>query len=138
MAKKSALITFKTTPEFKEKLERIAHERGFSGEGKRPNKSSLIRWILEKSHSALPLCREKYQQLFEVNQNLIRLGSLFNQTIYNINKERFILNDKGFYDENNEVLLKSLEALEHHYDSLKKEIDEIKKITQKIVNIEGA
>ena len=138
MAKKSAIITFKTTPEFKDSLEQTAYNLGFKKGGKKPNNSDFIRWMLEKSHLVLPLCRKKYKHLFEINQNLIRLGGLFNQTIHNINRERYILNDKGYHDENNKLLLKSLDSIQAQNTSLKNELDEMKKVMQKIVNIEGA
>lgn len=136
MVKKVVMVGFKTTLLEKNILYQQAAELGFlKGSGK-PNFSSFCRWILNKGK--YPICRKRYDDLVCVNLNLIRLGGLFNQTIHNINKERFILNDKGFYDENNKLLLKSLNSLQAQYTSLKNELDKMKKITQEIVNIEGA
>lgn len=136
MAKKEVMVGFKTTLLEKNFLYQTAAELGFLKGGGKPNFSSFCRWILTKGK--YPICRDHYDDLVRVNLNLILLGGLFNQTVHNINKERFILNDKGFYDENNKVLLKSLDSMKEQFVYLKNELDEIKKITQKIINIEGA
>lgn len=135
MANKTHFIGFKTTSEAKEKLNKQVANLGILTKTGRPNISGCIRWLLDKSH--YPLCREKYENLTEHNLNLIKIGGLLNQTLYHLNREIRVLNDKGLHNENCQTTLKSLSQLEAYYNSLKKEIDEQKKTLQHIVNIEG-
>ena len=135
MAKKTHFIGFKTTNEAKEKLNIKVAELGILTKTGRPNISGCIRWLLDKSH--YPLCRQKYKNLTDHNINLIKIGGLLNQTIYHLNREIRVLNDKGQHDENSQTTLKSLSQLKHYYVSLKEEVDEQKKTLQYIVNMEG-
>ncbi len=135
MAKKTQFIGFKTTNEAKEKLNKQVADLGILTKTGRPNISGCIRWLLEKSH--YPLCRDQYKNLTDHNINFIKIGGLLNQTLYHLNREQRILNDKGLYDENSQTTLKNISQLKDYYKLLKDEVDMQKKTLQLIVNVEG-
>ena len=136
MAKKEVMVGFKISPKEKEKLYNEAAELGFLKGGGKPNFSSFCRSIFKLSK--YPLSREIYADLITVNRNLIALGGLYNQTIYNINRERVILNDKGFHNENNKFFLKKIHSLNAQLLAMDNELKKMKSVMQNIINIEGA
>ena len=135
MAKKKHLIGFKASPELKDKPNGKVIELGILTRTGKPNISRCLRWFVVKGH--YPLCREKYADLKKNNLDLIKVGSLVNQTLHLLHREIVILNDKGYEDKNSQTTLKELTTLRGYYESLKIELDQQKKTLQQIVNIEG-
>jgi len=110
MAEKTSYIRVRTSPQDKAHLIEAARIGGFTDRGGKPKLSSYIRWILE--HGAKPIDRDTYSDLKQLNHNLIKTGTLLNQMLFQINKERKILNSEGGHNENNKHFLSRLNEVE--------------------------
>lgn len=116
MPQKTAKISFKCTEEERQKYDDEARSLGFSFSSGKTNFSKYLRWILENGQKPIP--RDHYQDLQTMNQDLVRLGSLFNQYIFHLNRELKILNDRGMEDESNPRIVQDLEKVEEKFSDL--------------------
>jgi len=114
--KKSSVITCKMTPEERTLYEREAISQGFAFNKKKANFSKYVRWILE--HGQKPLDRERYNEFIKLNQDYARLGNLFNQFIFHLNREYKILVDKGLEHENNRNLVDGIVTAQERFEPL--------------------
>jgi len=115
-AKKTAVITCKITPEERALYEQEAISLGFAFNKKKANFSKYIRWILE--HSQKPIERERYNEFVRLNQDYARLGNLFNQFLFHLNREYKILVDKGLDHENNRGLVDDILVTKERFEPL--------------------
>ena len=125
MMNKTENIKIRTTPFEKEELERSAAQKGFFSKAGNVQLSSYVRWILE--HGEKPVDRSSYSEIKTSMQNVVRLGTLLNQLVFQTNKERKILNSQGFSDENNKHLLERIDRLEKIILELKDDTASIRK-----------
>lgn len=106
MPRYTARVSVKMTWNEKDRLESEASDLGFlSGKGQ-PNLSEYIRWTLK--YGQKPIDRSYYFDALKHNANLLRLGGLFNQYMFHLNRELRIMNDKGIVD-NNKRLCREIE-----------------------------
>lgn len=133
--KKTSIITFKIDPVQKKKILADAASVGF-GQGKgKASISDYIRYCLNSNTK--PIHRHMYQDLINVNHNLIKIGGLFNQYMHHLNRELKLLNDLGI-DENNKHLLKRLNSEKSELQELKESVAEMHKVMHKIFLEENA
>ena len=134
--KKDAKVSFKLTRKEREEYENEAQNLGFSFSNGKVNFSKYLRWILE--HGQKPIDRSKYEQLFVELGNLTRLGNLFNQYLFHLNRELKILNDHADKNAQNKTVIKSIETTEKDMKEMRKIMIEIRKNMHEIVKKESA
>jgi len=109
--RKTVRLGIRCSPEERDAWLESAIARGFCFNQKKGNMSQFVRWVME--HEQKPLDRERYDEFIRINQDYARLGSLFNQYVFHLNREYKILVDKGLEHENNRNLVEGIhEAIE--------------------------
>lgn len=135
MAEKTENIKVRISPQEKADIEKRAILGGFKTRTGRTKISAYIRWILE--HGEKPIDRAAYAELKQLNHNLIKAGTLLNQMLFQINKERKILNEKGHAKSSNQHFLTSLNDIETVINDIKNIEIDIQKAQRKIVIVES-
>lgn len=136
MAEKTENIKVRISPQEKDEIEKRAILGGFKTRTGKTKISAYIRWILE--HGEKPIDRSAYSELKLLHINLIKSGALLNQMIYQINKERKILDESGYADTSNQHFFTRLNEIESVINDIKSVEYEIKKAQKKIVMKESA
>ena len=114
--RKSLVIGLKCSQQERDKWLERAIERGFDFSKKKANMSQYIRWCLD--HEQRPLDRERYDELVRLNQDYARLGNLFNQFLFHLNREYKILVDQGLEHENNRGLVDDILVTKERFEPL--------------------
>lgn len=78
--------------------------------------SRYVRWKLE--HGISPIDRSDYKKMQVFAHDLSRLGSLFNQYMFHLNRELRILNDKGLYDDSVKSVIRDLKSANEKFEGL--------------------
>lgn len=136
MGSKTTNINVRTTPIEKQMIDDDAARLGFQTKTGKPKTSAYIRWILE--HGQKPIPRPDVMKMIKYNSDIIRLGGLLNQMLYNIHKERKILNSDGRQDENNIHFLKRLDRIEDLLSDILELKKDISKHNKNIIEQESS
>jgi len=70
------------------------------------------------SHAKWLLKNERYDEFIKLNQDYARLGNLFNQFLFHLNREYKILVDKGLEHENNRNLVDGIVTAQERFEPL--------------------
>ena len=132
---KETIVGFKVSYKEKALIEAEAASLGFKKGKGGANISDYLKYRIQ--NSAAPIHRHMYQDLINVNHNLIKIGGLFNQYMHHLNRELKLLNDLGI-NENNKHLLKRLNSEKSELQELKESVSEMHKVMHKIFLEENA
>jgi|GEM_PF-1691495 len=133
--RKALVIGLKCSPQERDKWLERAVERGFDFSKKKANMSQYIRWCLD--HEQQPLDRERYDEFVKLNQDYARLGNLFNQFLFHLNREYKILVDQGLEHENNRNLVEGICEAQERFEPLSDMTYELQSLLLQILKKEA-